>query len=61
MGIFDKISDLAKQHEPKIEEGIEKVGDFVDEKTGGKYAEHVDKAQEAANDQLDKLTEDKPQ
>ncbi len=60
MGIFDKIGDLAKQHEDKIEEGIEKTGDFVDEKTGGKYAERVDQAQQAANDQLDKLTGDKP-
>lgn len=60
MGIFDKIGDLAKQHEDKIEKGIEKTGDFVDEKTGGKYAERVDQAQQAANDQLDKLTGDKP-
>ncbi|WGT46193.1 antitoxin [Tessaracoccus lacteus] len=60
MGIFDKIGDLAKQHEDKIEEGIEKTGDFVDEKTGGKYAERVDQAQQAAKDQLDKLTGDKP-
>lgn len=34
MGVFDSIADAAKQHEAKIEEGIEKVGDLIDEKTG---------------------------
>lgn len=58
MGLFDKIGDLAKQNEDKIEQGIEQVGDLIDEKTGGKYAAQVDQAQEAANDQLDKLTGD---
>ncbi|HJE52157.1 MAG TPA: antitoxin, partial [Tessaracoccus flavescens] len=44
MGIFDKAGDLAKQHEDRIEAGIEQAGDFVDEKTGGKYAGQVDQA-----------------
>ena len=61
MGLFDKIGDLAKQYEDKIEQGIEQAGDLVDEKTGGKYAAQVDKAQDAANEQLDKLTGDQPQ
>lgn len=56
MGLFDKIGDLAKEHEDKIEQGIEAAGDLVDEKTGGKYAEQVDQAQRVANEQLDKLT-----
>lgn len=56
MGLFDKAGDLAKQHEDKIEGAIEKVGDVIDEKTGGKYADKVDQAQQAANDQLNKLT-----
>ena len=56
MGLFDKAGDLAKQHADKIEAGIEQAGDFVDERTGGKYAEHVDQAQVLANAQLDKLT-----
>lgn len=56
MGLFDKAGDLAKEHEDKVEAGIEKVGDFVDEKTGGKYSEQVDQAQKVVNEQLDKLT-----
>lgn len=58
MGLFDRIGDLAKEHEDKIEQGIEAVGDLVDEKTGGKYAGQVDQAQKIANEQLDKVTGD---
>lgn len=58
MGLFDKVGDLAKQHESKIEQGIDQAGDFVDSKTGGKYAEHVDKAQDFANQQVDRFTGD---
>ncbi len=58
MGLFDSIGDLAKEHEDKIEQGIEAVGDLVDEKTGGKYAGQVDQAQKIANEQLDKVTGD---
>lgn len=58
MGVFDSIADAAKQHEAKIEEGIEKVGDLIDEKTGGKFADQVDKVQNLANEGLDKITGD---
>lgn len=56
MGILDNLGGLAKENEDKIEAGIEKAGDLVDEKTGGKYAAQVDQAQDFANEQLDKRT-----
>ena len=56
MGILDYLGDLAKQHEDRIEQGIEQVGNTIDDKTGGKYAGQVDQAQNFANEQLDKLT-----
>ena len=40
--ITEKASDAA----------IDKAGDAVDEKTGGKHAEQVDKAQEAADGKI---------
>lgn len=47
----DKAQDLIGQHGDKIDAGLEKAGQIVDEKTGGKYhdkiAGGVDKAQEA--------------
>ena len=59
MGVFDSISDAAKDHEAKIEEGIEKIGYFIDEKTGGKFADQVDNVQDLANEGLDKITGNK--
>lgn len=53
MGIFDKAKDLASEHSDKIDQGIEKGGDLIDQKTGGKYAEHVDKGQEFVGDKAD--------
>lgn len=47
-GLFGKGQQLAADNADKVEDAITKAGDFVDDKTGGKYAEHVDKAQDAA-------------
>ena len=48
MGLLDKIKGLAGQHAEKVEGAIDKVADVVDEKTGGKYADKIDKGVEAA-------------
>jgi hypothetical protein len=48
MGFLDKVKGLASQNADKVNEAIEKVGDIVDEKTGGKFQGVVDQAQEAA-------------
>ena len=57
----DKVKDLLDGHEDKVDAGIEKAGDLVDDKTGGKYADKVDMAQEKAGDALDSLGgDDKP-
>lgn len=48
MGLFDKAKDLGKQNSDKVEQGVDKGGDFVDDKTGGKYSDQVDKGQDAA-------------
>lgn len=45
---FDRVKDLADQHDDKVDAALEKVGDVVDEKTGGKHTEHIDKAVDAA-------------
>jgi hypothetical protein len=51
----DKVSDLVDQHGEQVGEGLDKVGDFVDEKTGGQYADKVDQGQAGAKDALDNL------
>ncbi len=52
MDIVGQIQGAVAGHEAEIEEAIEKLGDFVDEKTGGQYADQVDQAQEFLKDQL---------
>jgi len=55
VGLMDKVRGLLGQHNEKIDQGIDKAGDVVDDKTGGKHAAHVDKAQDAAKDGIDKI------
>ncbi|CAM4469669.1 antitoxin [Nocardia ninae] len=50
--LANKAVDLAQQHADKVETVIDKAGDLVDQKTGGKYAGQVDSAQEAAKKAL---------
>ena len=59
MGVLDSIKGFVKGNKPKVEDGIDKAGDVVDDKTGGKYADKVDTAQEKAKDAVDKLTDEK--
>lgn len=62
MGLIDdlkgKAQGLVKGNEEAIRNGIEKAGDFVDSKTGGKYAGHIDKVQDGAGKLVDKVDGD---
>lgn len=61
MGLFDsakdKASELAGEHQDTIDEGVEKAGDAVDEKTDGKYADKVAKVREQVDRGVDKVAE----
>ncbi len=56
MGLFDKAkqkaSEFASNNPDKVDEGIDKAGDVVDDKTGDKYSDQVDKAQDFASDKF---------
>lgn len=54
----DKAASLVHDNADKLHEAVENVGDFVDEKTGGKYADKVDKAQDAAKGLLNRADGD---
>ena len=45
----------------RLTAAIDKAGDFVDEKTEGKYAEQVDKGQDMAKDKLSDMKADEPE
>ena len=43
---LDKIKDLAHEHGDKVEDVLDKVADFVDDKTGGKHHDKIESAQD---------------
>ena len=51
-GLGDKAKDLAGDNADKVQDGVEKGGDFVVDKTGGKYADKVDQGQEFAKERF---------
>ena len=48
MGILDKAKNLAMKNKRKVAQGVDKATDVVDEKTGGKHKDKLDKVDDAA-------------
>ncbi len=59
MSFLDKAKEAVEKNIDKVGVVIDKAGDFVDDKTGGKFAETVDKAQAAAKGAAEKISADK--
>jgi hypothetical protein len=66
MGMFDnlkgkadqlkeKATALVDQHGDKIDRGLDKAGEMVDKKTGGKYTDQIASGKTMAREQLDNL------
>ncbi|MGH3601898.1 MAG: antitoxin [Pseudonocardiaceae bacterium] len=60
VGIGDKIGELKEkaqqalsQHSDKVEQGIDKIEHYADEKTGGKHSELIDKGADQLKQHLD--------
>ncbi|MFJ9696018.1 antitoxin [Kitasatospora sp. NPDC101183] len=53
--LADKATDLAREHSDAIGTGLEKVGDVIDDKTDGKFSNHIDTGVEKAKDFLHNL------
>ena len=49
-GRSEKLKDLARENDDKVDDAIEKAGDMVDDKTGDKYADQIDKGQDFLQD-----------
>jgi hypothetical protein len=61
MGFIDTLKGLVSKNADKVDTAIEKAGDVVDQKTQGKYAQHVDKVQDAAKKAVDGTQDQPPQ
>ena len=55
MGIFDKAKDFVQGNPDKVNSAVDKAGDAINDKTGGKYSDKID----AAKDKVDGALGDK--
>lgn len=53
MAFLDKLKTVLAKNADKVDTAIDKAGDLVDKKTQGKYAQHVNKVQDAAKKAVD--------
>ncbi|MFG3496697.1 antitoxin [Streptomyces sp. NPDC047886] len=60
MSMLDKLKSMLKGHEDKAGQAVDRSGDFVDEKTQGKYSRQVDTAQERAREQFGRHPDQEP-
>lgn len=51
---MDKAKEMLSGHKSEADQAVQKGGDFVDDKTGGKYEKEVDTAQEKATEAIDR-------
>lgn len=45
---MDRAKDFADKHDKQVDQGLDKAGDMVDKRTGGKYDEQIDKGVDTA-------------
>ncbi len=60
MGIFDKAKDLLNEHSDKVDQGIDKAAQLIDQKTGGQHTGQIDQATEQAKRAMDKTGDQPP-
>lgn len=58
MGLLDNIKGALKGNADKVKDGIDKAGDMIDEKTGGKYSDKIDMAEEKIGDMVEDIAEE---
>jgi nucleosome binding factor SPN SPT16 subunit len=56
-GLLDKLKGLVKERETQIRSAVDKAGDFVDDKTKGKYHDKISKVGEKADQAINKVTD----
>ncbi|GAB1694262.1 antitoxin [Krasilnikovia sp. M28-CT-15] len=48
MSFLDKAKELADKHDKLVDQALEKVGDAVDERTGHKYTDQIERGVDEA-------------
>ncbi|HEU4350056.1 MAG TPA: antitoxin [Actinoplanes sp.] len=50
MSFMDRAEDFADDHDKQVDHGLDRAGDQIDDRTGGKYRTHVDKGVDEAQE-----------
>jgi 4-alpha-glucanotransferase len=50
MSMFDKAKEFADEHDEQVDQGIEKAGEQIDQRTGDKYSSQIDKGVDFAQE-----------
>ena len=53
MSIIDKAKEMLSHNADKAKGAVDKAGNMVDDKTGGKYKDHINQAQDKAKGYID--------
>jgi MT0933-like antitoxin protein len=48
----DKAKEFAGEHEKQTDEGVQKAGDFADQKTGDRFGSQINEGEQRAEDYL---------
>jgi hypothetical protein len=48
MSFMDKAKDFAEDHDKQVDQGLEKAGDQIDDRTGNKHSSQIDKGVDQA-------------
>ncbi|MFG3009388.1 antitoxin [Streptomyces cinerochromogenes] len=59
MSFMDKIKGMLKGHESTADKGIDKGGDYIDQRTGDKYRSQVDTGQDRLRDEFGTRPQDR--
>ncbi|MBT2393639.1 antitoxin [Streptomyces sp. ISL-1] len=60
MSMMDKLKSMLKGHEGQADKGVDKTGDYADEKTRGKHRGQVDTGQDKLKEQYGSDRRDEP-
>ena len=52
-----KLTETVNEHGDKIKDGLDKAGRTIDDKTGGKYSEKIQRGTQAANKAMDDFSD----
>lgn len=50
--LADKAKEFAGEHSDQVQEGMDKAGDFADQKTGGRFTDQIKDGEQKAEDYL---------